>query len=224
MIYEIPPRQQLMGLLTEPPVPLAVRFAFHGIIWPDESAFTAHGPNGGLGIGTLHKESVEWIDLILRPEWRAPDLGARLRAAKSIVSRQDAFLARYAVDGNRVQIVVTRTFVHVVISPAHDLLPLHVPKVIQDFLRVDPPEAETPWTGEPWSTISIDTFTFGYHRHSSLTCWRDGLNYLTNGQAVKFSVQKVPTRGSDLLDMPKSGSAPTEESERHWFSQAEPAF
>src|SRR5690349_13928283 len=173
MIHEIPATEQLMGLASEPPVPLTVRFVFHGIIWPAELADTPLEPNAGVAIGTLHKESLEWIHLILKPEWRAPDLPSRLRARKSSVSRQDAFLARYAVDANKIQIVVTRTFVHIVISPACSVLPIQVPRVMQDFLLVDPPGAERTWTGEPWSTISIGDFTFGYHSHSSLTCWRD---------------------------------------------------
>ena len=218
-IQEISPGEQLLGLRAEPAVPGNLQFAFHGLIWPKEADINAHELNRAAQAGGLRDDTMAWIDLVLKPEWRAPDLRRRLRAASSIVSRQDAFLARYAVDGNKIQIVVSRSFVHLVICPASESMALYAPAVIRAFLQVDPPGADPPWTGEPWSTVGIEGFTFGYHPRSSLTGWRDSLNYLSNRRGIKFSVQKIPTRGPDLEDMPKGGSIPTEESERHWFGQ-----
>jgi len=217
MVQELPGFEQLMGLSIEPSVPENDRFIFEGLLWPDEAAINRqHWSPAGDHVQLLD-DTIGWIELVLRPEWVAPDLRNRLRAARAIVSGQDAFLARYAMDGNRIQIVVTRSFLHLVIFPAIPTWTAGVPATMQRFLRVDDPAEQTPWTGEPWSTVGIEGFTFGYHSSASLDGWRDSLNYLTNGQAVKFSLRKIMPRPPGLLYTPKTGSIPTEESERHWF-------
>jgi hypothetical protein len=78
-------------------------------------------------------------------------------------------------------------------------------------------DEDKPWTGEPWSIIAVDGFTFGYHPSAEVEGWRDSLNYLTNGRAVKFSANKVAMRPPGDRHTNKTESAPTEESLRHWF-------
>lgn len=217
MVQEIAGSEQLMGLSVEPSVPENERFVFQGLVWPDEAAINRQRWSPPRNQVWILDDSIEWIELVLSPEWVAPDLRNRLRAARAIVSGQDAFLTRYAIDGNKIQIVVTKSFLHLLILPATATWSAGVPATMQRFLRVDDPGEPTPWTDKPWSIVRIVGFTFGYHPSSSLTGWRDSLNYLTNGQAVKFSLRKIVPRPPGVLDMPKAGSIPTEQSERHWF-------
>jgi len=216
MLQEIPPGEQLMGVSVEPRVPENLQFVFEGLIWPDAGALASKSVHADLD---LREDTLEWIEKVLRPQWAAPDLRSRLRAASAIVSRRDAFLARYAIDENKIQIVVTSSSMHFVISPAGGSLFPDGPAVMHHFLRVDPPDQQAPWLDEPWSIIQIEGFTFGYHPRSSLAGWRDSLNYLTNGRAVKLSVNKMATYTPGSLNAPKTAFAPTEESERHWFAQ-----
>jgi hypothetical protein len=217
MLQEIPPGEQLMGLSVEPSVPENLQFVFEGLIWPDDGALASKSVHADLD---LREDTLEWIGKVLKPEWAAPDLRNRLRAASAIVSRRDAFVARYALDENKIQIVVTSSSMHFVISPAGGSLFMDAPAVMRHFLRVDPPDDQSPWRDEPWSIIAVDGFTFGYHPRSSLAGWRDSLNYLTNRRTVKFSIKKVATYPPGFRNAPKTSFAPTEESERHWFAQA----
>jgi hypothetical protein len=203
-----------MGLSVEPPLPEILQFVFEGLIWPDAAALSSKSVRANLD---LREDTLEWIGKVLKPEWTAPDLRNRLRAASAIVSRRDAFLHRYAIDENKIQIVVTSSSMHFVISPAVGPLFLDAPALMHHFLRVDTPDNQPPWSDEPWSIVPEGVFTFGYHPRSSLLGWRDSLNYLTNRRAVKSSLKKLETRPPGLLDAPKTASAPTEESERHWF-------
>ena len=215
MLQEIPSDAQLL-LSVVPPVPKELRFVFQGSIWPDDRALNnqAGAPRAS---SELRDETLSWIELVLKPEWLAPDLRNRLRTITAANGGQDAFLARYALDGNRIQIIVNRVFMHFVISPAGESLVAGAPAVLREFLRVDLPDEDKPWTGEPWSIISVDGFTFGYHPSAKPTGWRDSLNYLTNGRAVKFSADKVQMRPPGDLYSHKADFAPTEESLRHWF-------
>jgi hypothetical protein len=220
MLQEIPAIEQLLGLQAEPPVPDSVRFVFDGVIWPDAATLLARESKGAAESGLLD-ETMGWVAMMLQSKWQAPDLRKRLRAAKAIVSGQDAFLARYAMDGNKIQIVVSRSFVHLAILPASASMAAYAPLVMREFLQVDPPGGDPLWSGEPWATVGIAGFTFGYHPSSSLTGWRDSLSFLTDRRAVKFSARKMEVREPDLLEMPKSGSAPTAESEKHWFAPSD---
>src|SRR3954454_16101201 len=180
-----------MGLSVEPPLPENLEFVCEGMIWPDAGELASKSVHADLD---LREETLEWIEKVLRPEWTAPDLRNRLRAAHAIVSRRDAFLARYAMDGNKIQIVVTSSSIHLVISPAGGSPAWDPLTAMRNFLRVDSPDNLSRWSDEPWSIVSIGDFTFGYHTRSSLAGWPDSLNYLTNGRAVKFSLKKLETR------------------------------
>jgi len=205
MIEDIPSSEQLMGVLSEPHVDEFLKFALYGLIWPGESALLANA------VPVEHlEETLWWVDSVLRPEWRAPDLPLRMRAATEIVSNQDALLARYATDGTKIQIVVTRSYVHFVIAPC-------TPEMLRTYLNTEFPGDDPVWTGVPWSLAAVADFTIGYHPAASLTSWRDSLYYLSNSRGVKFSFRKVEPRGRDILDTPKSVNIPSEESERHWF-------
>ena len=216
MLQEIPPGEQLMGVSVEPPVPENLQFVFEGLIWPDAETLDSKSVYTD---SDLREDTLEWIGKVLKPEWTAPDLRSRLRAASAIVSRRDAFLARYALDENKIQMVVSSSSMHFVISPAGGSLFMDAQAVMRHFLRVDPPDDQARWPDEPWSIISVQGFTFGYHPRGSLAGWRDSLNYLTNRRVVKFSIKKVATYPPDFRNAPKTASAPTEEAERHWFAQ-----
>ncbi|MGH9667535.1 MAG: hypothetical protein ACRD9L_24200, partial [Bryobacteraceae bacterium] len=217
MLQEIPPDEQLMNVSVEPSVLPSERFIFQGLIWPSQEALNGHASKFALADFELVDDTLGWIGRILTSEWVAPDLRARLRAASGIAGRRDAFLTRYAINGTKVQIVVTRFFVYIVIVPSGALAG-GAQGVLHRCLRVDQPGDKAPWTGEPWSIAHIQGFTYGYQPRSDFSDWRDSINYLTNGRAVKFSVQKTETvpPGSGGL---KTGFAPTEESETHWFEQ-----
>jgi hypothetical protein len=67
--------------------------------------------------GTSFSFRIGWIRQVLKPEFVAPDLRERLRAARAIISGQDAFLARYKMDQYNIQIIVTQFHLHLVIAP-----------------------------------------------------------------------------------------------------------
>jgi hypothetical protein len=73
-----------------------------------------------------------------------------------------------------------------------------------------------PWIGGPWSILPLDGFMFGYQRRTPLREWRDSLDYLSDGRAVKFSIKKIEPQSPD--DKPgKTGHGPTEQAESRWF-------
>jgi hypothetical protein len=214
---EVPASEQLMDLTVRPSVPNNQRFFFEGLIWPTQEALDSPASQAHPGPERL-EDTVGWVERVLKPAWVAPDLRTRLRAARAIVTGRDAFLTRYAMNQNKIQIVVTRFHVHLVIAPPGGVPPGRVPEVLHEYLQVDRPEDKTPWSGGPWEMGRIDGLTFGYQPRSALRDWREGIYYLTNGRAVKFSLRKVATRppGSGP---PKSGFAPSEEAERNWFDE-----
>jgi hypothetical protein len=208
---EIPYGEQLMGLTSEPRVQANMEFFLKGLIWPTPEAIESQSDKVAQADVDLLNDTIGWISRVLKPDLVAPDLRSRLRAARAIVSGQDAFLARYRMDQNSIQIVVTRFHVHLVIAPCggSPLAAMH------QFLQLDQPGDEHPWNG-PWQTGQIGALTYGYQPRGSEADWRDSVFYLTNGRAVKFSLKKIAVRpgGSGKV---KSIIAPTEESERHWF-------
>ncbi|HUI56363.1 MAG TPA: hypothetical protein VLY04_15415 [Bryobacteraceae bacterium] len=212
-LEEIAAGEQLMDIEREPSVPENMGFVFLGLIWPSPEALQAQLATAQ-GDKDLLKGTMDWIGAVLKPSWVAPDLRTRLRAARAIVSGQDAFLARYALNQVKIQIVVTRYHVHVVIKPPGGVNPL---PALHDYLQVDSPEDPSPWSGEPWETANIAGLAFGYQMRGDRLSWRESVNYLTNSRAVKFSAEKIatPPKGSGP---PKTGSAPTVEAESHWFA------
>ncbi len=212
-LEEIPVGEQLMDLTREPSVPPNMGFVFQGLIWPSQEALQAQLAKAAQADTDLLNGTVDWIGRVLKPEWVAPDLRTRLRAARAIISGQDAFLTRYALDQTKIQIAVTKYRVHIVIEPPRKVNPL---AALHEYLQVDAPDDPSPWTGDPWQAVQVAGLTFGYQMRTDLLSWRDSLNYLTNGRTVKFSAQKLPTtpKGSGP---PKTITAPTVEAERHWF-------
>jgi hypothetical protein len=211
---EIPDREQLMGLNSEPRVQANMEFFFKGLIWPAPEAMKSQSDKAAQANVDLLNDTIGWISRVLKPELVAPDLRTRLRAARAIVSGEDAFLARYKMDQTSIQIAVTRFHVHLVIVPSGPS-PL---AAMQQFLQLDQPGDEHPWSG-PWQTGQIGALTYGYQPRASAADWRDSMYYLTNGQAVKFSLKKIAVHpGGGKI---KGFVAPTEEAERHWF-QAKP--
>ena len=138
--------------------------------------------------------TIDWIEKVLKPEWVAPDLQSRFVAATGVISRRDAFLARYAIYKTKIQIIVTRYSIHLVISPGLGGMQVEALACANAFLNVqsDPLQADsqTPWIGGPWSILPLDGFMFGYQRRSPLREWRDSIDYLSDGRAVKFSIRK----------------------------------
>ncbi len=217
---EIPPGEQLMDLTAKLSVPNNQRFFFQGLVWPSQEALDSPSSQAHPGLEQL-EDTIGWVTRVLKPTWVAPDLRNRIHAARAIVNGQDAFLTRYAMNQSKIQVVVTRFHVHVVIALPGGVPSERVLAVLHEYLQVDRPEDKPPWSGGPWETGRADGFTFGYQPRSAVLDWREGLYYLTNGRGVKFSLKKVemsPPRSGP----PKSGSAPSEEAERHWFDAVRP--
>ena len=131
-------------------------------------------------------------------------------AATKIVNDRDAFLARYSINATQIQIVVTRFALHIGVLPAsalgHDAAHL--------FLNLQF-DSEIRWTGGPWSTLSIAGFRFEYQQ-CAVHDWRDSLNCLRDGRAMKFSINKVqaqPPGGKPN----KTSQTPTPQAESQWF-------
>jgi len=209
---EIPNAEQLMGLIREPRAQANMEFFFKGLIWPAPEAIKSQADKAAQANVDLMNDTVGWIDGVLKPDLVAPDLRSRLRAARAIVSGQDAFLARYKMEQTSIQIVVTRFRLHFVIAPCgpSPLAAMH------QFLQLYQPGDEHPWSG-PWQTGQIGALTYGYQPRASEADWRDSIYYLTNGQAVKFSLKKIAVRPGGSGGV-KSIIAPTEEAERNWFA------
>ena len=212
-LEEIPPGEQLMGLAREPSVAENMGFIFLGLVWPSAETLQTKLADGAQANTGLFNGAMNWVGWVLKPAWVAPDLRDRLRAGREIISGQDAFLARYALDRNKIQIAVTKYHVHIVIEPSGSVAPL---AALHEYLQVDSPDDPGPWSGGPWETAQVAGLTFGYQLRSHLLSWRESINYLTNGRAVKFSAEKIVTlpKGSGP---PKTETAPTAEAERHWF-------
>ena len=209
---EIPATEQLMDLATEPPVPRDMLFVFQGLIWPTSDALKNQEAKTALSDAALRDDTMHWIRLILKPAWIAPDLPSRLLAAHTIAGGQDAFLARYEMNEKKIQIIVTRFHLHVVIAPATTQPPLAIHK----YLNVDRADDASPWTGDPWNTSRVAGLDFGYMPRATVFDWRESIYYLTNGRSLKLSIRKLSEspRGSTP---PKSVDFPPEEAERHWF-------
>jgi hypothetical protein len=202
-----------MDLTSEPPAPSNLRFVFQGLIWPLRETLQTKVDKAAQADLNLVEDTTSWIERFLKPAWVPPDLPAKLRAARAIVSRQDAFLTRYVINDSQIQIVVTRFYVHIVILPPRTVQPM---AALHEYLRVDRPDDRAPWTGDPWETTQIAGFTYGYQSRTSVMDWRQSIFYLTNGRAVKFSIRKLGEPGSGAV---KTGFAPSEEAERDWFGK-----
>jgi hypothetical protein len=210
MPQDIPAAEQLMGLTSQPTVDPNMEFLMKGLIWPAREALESQSDRAALADAGLVEDTIAWIGHVLKPDLVAADLRSRLRAARSIVNGQDAFLARYRLEGHSIQIVVTRFHLHLVIAPGGDQ-PL---EALHRLLQVDQ-SGEAPWSGS-WQTGQVDQLTYGYQPRGSVADWRETLLYVANGRAAKFSLQKIP------ILPPGSGGvkgfvANTEEAERHWF-------
>src|ERR1700748_1412890 len=97
--------EQLARLAAEPKVGPELQSAFLGLIWPDADILNRQASKSALADLELVDGTIDWIDIVLKPDWVAPDLQSRLVAAAGIVNRRDAFLARYAIDNTKIQII-----------------------------------------------------------------------------------------------------------------------
>jgi len=201
-----------MNISQAPTVSPEFQFVFLGSIWPREEDIERRA----IYDAELFEDTVEWIEAVLKPERVAPDLRERLRAVRAIVNLRDAFLTRYSLDGARIQIVVDKYSLHLVIAPERASVAWPVFATMHEFLQVDLPSDATPWTGDPWLTLGLAGFTWGYQSGTSSVHWRESTDFLTSGIATKFSIRKVTTR---LLSdgPPKTTFDPSEEAARHWF-------
>jgi hypothetical protein len=212
--------EQLMPLAAEPKVGPELQSAFLGLIWPDPDILIRHASESALADSELVDGTIDWIEEVLKPEWVAPDLQSRLEAAVGIINRRDAFLARYAIGKTKIQIIVTRYSIHLVISPGWGVVRVEALACANAFLNVQS-DPQIPWIGGPWAILPLDGFTFGYQRRTPLREWRDSLNYLSDGRVVKFSIAKIEQQSPDIKPA-KTGHGPTEQAESRWFqSRAE---
>jgi hypothetical protein len=209
-IHEIPAAEQLMGMTTEPQVQPAMQFLVKGLIWPTPEAIERQMIETQASAPYLN-DTLGWIALVLKPEFIAADLRSRLLGARAIVSGQDAFLARYRVDHTSIQIAVTRFRVHLVIAP-EDTSPL---AAMHHYLQLDQAGEEYRFD-VPWQTGQFNDLRYGYQPRGSASDWRESIYYLTNAEAIKLSVKKIPNRSGGTGKV-KSIVAPTEEAESHWF-------
>ncbi len=216
--------EQLIDLSTVPRTVTELQSAFLGVMWPDADILIRQASESALADSELVDGTIDWIEEVLKPEWVDPDLQSRLVAATGVVNRRDAFLARYAIDRAKIQIIVTRYSIHLVISPGWGLMQVEALPCANAFLNVqsDPLQADsqTPWVGGPWSILPVDGFTFGYQRLNRLREWRDSLDHLSNGRAVKFSIRKIEQQSSDIKPA-KTGHGPTQQAESRWFQSRE---
>ncbi len=211
--------EQLMHLPAEPKAGPELQSAFLGLMWPDADILNRQASESAVADSELIDDTIDWIYMVLRPAWVDPDLKSRLVAATGAVNRRDAFLARYAIGNAKIQIVVTRFSIHLVIAPGWGLMQVEALACANAFLNVqsDPLQSdyEFPWIGGPWSILPLDGFMFGYQRRSPRREWRDSLDYLSDGRAVKFSIQKI--QQSPDSKPGKTGHGPTEQAETRWF-------
>jgi hypothetical protein len=207
--------EQLMHLPAEPKAGPELQSAFLGLMWPDADILNRQVSESSLADSELVDDTIDWVDMVLKPEWVDPDLQSRLVAATGLVNRRDAFLARYAIDKAKIQIIVTRYSIHLVIAPGWGVMQVEALACAHAFLNVQS-DPEIPWIGGPWSILPVDGFTFGYQRRSPLREWRDSLDYLSDGLAVKFSIRKMQQQSPDHKPG-KTGHGPTEQAESRWF-------
>lgn len=207
--------EQLMNLSEEPKVGPELQSAFLGLIWPDADTLNRQASESALADSELVDDTIDWIEQVLRPEWVAPDLQSRLEAASGVVNRRDAFLARYAIDKTKIQMIVTRFSIHLVISPGWGSVPVEALACANAYLTVQS-DPGIPWVGGPWSILPLEGFRFGYQRRTPFREWRDSLDYLADGRAVKFSIRKVTPLPPDSKPG-KTGHGPTEQAESRWF-------
>lgn len=218
-IGDLPFGEQLMHLSAEPKAVPELQSALLGLMWPDADTLNRQVSESALADSELVDETIDWIEQVLRPEWVAPDLQSRLVAATGVINRRDAFLARYAIDTAKIQIIVTRFSVHLVISPGWGFMEVEPLACANAYLSVQS-DPGIPWVGGPWSILPLDGFMFGYQRYTPVREWRDSLTYLSDGRAVKFSIRKVTPRPLDCKPN-KTGHGPTEQAESRWFQSRE---
>jgi hypothetical protein len=214
-IGDLPFGEQLMRLSAEPKAGPELQSAFLGLMWLDADTLNRQASESALADSEIVDNTIDWIEEVLKPEWLDPDLQSRLVAATGVVNRRDAFLARYATDRAKIQIIVTRYSIHLVISPGWGVMQVEALACANAFLNVQS-DPEIPWIGGPWSILPVDGFTFGYQRRGPLREWRDSLDYLSDGRAVKFSIRKVEPQSPDGKQG-KTGHGPTEQAESRWF-------
>jgi hypothetical protein len=66
------------------------------------------------------KEAEQWIRQVLKPEWVADDLAARLHPLQREPASQSSIICRYAIDGHAIQVNQSRGSMWVVIRPPKD--------------------------------------------------------------------------------------------------------
>ncbi len=213
---EIPATYEFMGLESEPSVPAEQRFIFQGLVWPPPETLKKKTLTSGELDPEILRDTMDWIKQVLKPQWTAPDLEKRMVAARAIVSDQDALVARYVIDGSKIQIVVTKYNMHITVegpttaAAAGQALPQYGEAAVHEYLQMDQP-------GGPWTTATIRGFLFGYQRRNPRLGWRDSISYLTDGRAVKLSLEKLPTQEPGG-GPPKAGFQPSAEDAKHWFN------
>jgi hypothetical protein len=216
--------EQLVDLSAEPKAGPELQSAFLGLMWPNVDILNRQASESPLADSELVDDTIDWIEQVLKPDWVAPDLLSRLVAAAGVVNRRDAFLARYAIDKTKIQIIVTRYSIHLVISPGWGFPQVEALACANAFLNVQSDslqaDSQMPWIGGPWSILPLDGFMFGYQRRSPLREWRDSLHYLSDGRAVKFSITKIQQQPADGKPG-KTGHGPTEQAESRWFQSRE---
>jgi hypothetical protein len=89
---------------------------------------------------------------------------------------------------------------------------------VNHYLQIDEPDEKHQWNLS-LQTGQIGDLQFGYQPRASLADWRESLFYLTDGEAIKFSIKKVTPRSGGTGRI-KGFVVPTEEAESHWFTSA----
>jgi hypothetical protein len=212
IVEDIPAGEQLMDTSAIGSVPPPLKSYLDGLEWPAAGAPSI--PRTPIN-QELRADSIHWIQQALKPAWIPSDLDQRLRGARAVVSNKDAFLVRYSIGGTKLQIVVTKYHVHILIDPPAGAAAGNALATLHKYLAVDD---KAPWSGEPWKLGQLGSLTFGYQPRTNFSDWRDAISYVTNGRVVKFSFQKAATLppGSGP---PKTVTVPSDEAERRWFDQ-----
>jgi len=135
-IGDLPFGEQLMRLSAEPKAGPELQSAFLGLMWLDADTLNRQASESALADSEIVDNTIDWIEEVLKPEWLDPDLQSRLVAATGVVNRRDAFLARYATDRAKIQIIVTRYSIHLVISPGWGVMQVEALACANAFLNV----------------------------------------------------------------------------------------